>query len=68
MKKLLDYGIKVTLNCDNRTISNTTLTNEFCLLKEYFLVDKKELKQIYLNSVEAAFTNEEVKQKLREFA
>lgn len=39
VKKLIDYGIKVTINCDNRTLSNTTLTNEFCLLKQYFSVE-----------------------------
>ena len=63
----MDNGVRVSINCDNRTISNTDLNREFCLLKEYFGFEKEEFRKIYLNCVEAAFASESVKGKLKGF-
>ncbi|MEG0584401.1 MAG: adenosine deaminase, partial [Cetobacterium sp.] len=66
---ILDFykdGIKVTINTDNRTVSNTTLTNEYNTVKDNFKIDLEIYKNIYFNSVEAAFTNLEIKEKLKE--
>lgn len=66
---ILDFykdGIKVTINTDNRTVSNTTLTNEYNTIKDNFKIDLEIYKNIYFNSVEAAFTNLEIKEKLKE--
>ncbi|MGL5901195.1 MAG: adenosine deaminase, partial [Cetobacterium sp.] len=65
---LLDFykdGINVTINTDNRTVSNTTLTNEILVSKDNFNMDFEIYKNIYLTSVEAAFTTSEVKNKLK---
>ncbi|MGL4875070.1 MAG: adenosine deaminase, partial [Clostridium sp.] len=58
-------GINVTINTDNRTVSNTTLTNEILVSKDNFNMDFEIYKNIYLTSVEAAFTTSEVKNKLK---
>ncbi|MBC2852376.1 adenosine deaminase [Cetobacterium sp. 2G large] len=65
---ILDFhrdGIKVTINTDNRTVSNTTLTNEYHVIKENFEIDLDTYKNIYFNSVDAAFTDCQTKEKLK---
>lgn len=66
---LVDYlhqGIKVTINTDDPAIENTTISNEFALVEKYHNLTNEEIKEILLNSIDAAFTTEEVKQKLRQ--
>lgn len=60
-------GIKVTVNTDNRTVSNTTMTNECGVVSKEFNSSLEDYKQIYFNSVEAAFVDEETKGKLRSY-
>lgn len=58
-------GIKVTVNTDNRTVSNTTMTNEFNILLDEFHITYEDYKQIYYNSVNASFADLETKEKLK---
>jgi len=51
----LDYGLRVTLNTDNRTISNTTLTDEYMLAIELLGLDYPHIKNIILNGFKSAF-------------
>ncbi|GKX67881.1 adenosine deaminase [Inconstantimicrobium mannanitabidum] len=60
-------GIKVTLNTDNRTVSNIDMTHECGVLFNEFNMSEEDYKNIYLNSVEASFTDEATKQWLRSF-
>ncbi|MDN3020225.1 adenosine deaminase [Paenibacillus sp. BSR1-1] len=60
-------GIKVTVNTDNRTVSNTTMANECNIVFEEFNANYEEYKQIYINSVEASFADQETKEKLRKY-
>ena len=61
----LNDGINVTLNTDDMGIERTTLPKEFEYIKNSFgLTDEQETK-ILLNSIDAAFTTEEVKNDLR---
>ena len=60
-------GIKVTVNTDNRTVSDTTLTNEYDALFKEFKLTYEDYKNLYLNSVNASFANEEIKEKLRAY-
>ncbi|MGL5049519.1 MAG: adenosine deaminase [Fusobacteriaceae bacterium] len=57
-------GIKVTVNTDNRTVSNTTLSNEFDTLNTEFNINLEIYKNIYFTSIEAAFTDSTTKEKL----
>lgn len=66
VKELLKHGVKVTINTDDMTVSNTNLENEFNILKNIGLNDD-ELKQIALNSIDASFLNDDEKDQLRKF-
>ena len=54
-KKYFDEDIRVTLNTDNRLISNTTLTDEYLLAVETFNLTKKDLRTIIINGFKGAF-------------
>lgn len=66
-KKLLDLGVRVTLNTDNMTVSNTTLNKEYKIMKETFNLDKSDFLKLYRNSVDAAFLQQVSKNKLIKF-
>lgn len=58
-------GIKVTLNTDNRTVSNTNMTKEIEITANEFGIDYEDYKKIYYNSVEASFAEEDIKERLK---
>ena len=63
----MDYlkkGIKVTLNTDDMAIEGTTLSKEFSYMERDFNLTYEQEKIILINSVNAAFTSKEVKEKL----
>lgn len=64
-KRYLDKGIRVTLNTDNRLMSRTTVTNEMAHMIEAFSLSSKDVKTVLLNSVEAAFAPDSVRDELR---
>ncbi|MBM4403119.1 MAG: adenosine deaminase [Candidatus Cloacimonetes bacterium] len=51
----IDYGLRVTLNTDNRIISNTTLSDEYMLAVEKLGLDYSTIKNIILNGFKSAF-------------
>jgi len=51
----IDYGLRVTLNTDNRTISDTTVTDEFMLAIELLGLDYPTIKYVILNGFKSAF-------------
>ena len=60
-------GINVTVNTDNRTVSDTNMTKECEILLREFDITLEQYKQIYLNSVEAAFAPLETKEWLKKY-
>ena len=54
-KSYLDKDIRVTLNTDNRLISNTTLTDEYKLANDTFNLDAEQLRRIIINGFKSAF-------------
>ena len=64
VRRLLEAGAYVTLNCDNMTFSRTDMANEHAQLR-MIGVSNDELKKCTLRAIEAAFCSEEVKEKLR---
>ncbi|WP_413304019.1 adenosine deaminase [Bacillus sp. 1P10SD] len=60
-------GIKVTVNTDNRTVSDTTMAKECSIVFDEFNMSEEDYKKIYLDSVEACFASEETKAKLRKY-
>ncbi|MDP8202558.1 MAG: adenosine deaminase [Candidatus Tenebribacter burtonii] len=51
----LDYGLRVTLNTDNRLISDTTLTDEYMLAINELGLDYTDIKNIIINGFKSAF-------------
>ena len=66
IRKLMDAGVKVTVNTDNMTVSNVTLGSEFEKLIAAFGLTDDEIKNIARNSVNACFASEETKKELLE--
>lgn len=60
-------GIRVSVNTDNRTVSDTNMTKECNILLREFNITFEEYKEIYLNSVDAAFAPNETKEGLRKY-
>lgn len=58
-------GIKITVNTDNRTVSNTNLINEYDKLLKEFNITYEDYKGFYYNSVEASFADLKTKSKLK---
>ena len=54
-------GIPVTISTDNRTVSDTTMTNEIRCVQQALMMDEPMYHNIYQTSVAAAFASEEVK-------
>ena len=52
-----DQGIRVTLNTDNRLISNTTLTKEFLLAHDMFGLGLHDFREITIIAMKSAFLN-----------
>jgi len=66
IREYFSRGLKVTVNTDNRTVSNTTLTKEYELLQGQFGFTKEEFKEMNLAALEGAFASKGVKEKIRE--
>lgn len=65
IKKMLHMGMRVTLNSDDMTVSNTNLPHEYQLLEEKTALTPEEETTLYLNAVDAAFTTPDEKIRLR---
>lgn len=64
VRKLIEAGVKVTINTDNMMFSRTDMRYEHAMLKNIG-VSEAQLKQCTLNAVDAAFCDETTKEMLR---
>ena len=62
---LYKSGVNVTINTDNRTVSNTTLSKEYDLLKKNFPFTDKDFIMMNNYAIDAAFLNEDEKNELK---
>lgn len=58
IRRLFDMGVRVTVNTDNMTVSNTTLEREYAFLKKYYGFTDAELARMNEYAREAAFDYE----------
>ncbi len=63
IRKLVNAGAKVTINCDNMSYSRTSLLNEYRQLQAIGFTDE-ELYQCTHNAIEAAFCDDNTKAEL----
>lgn len=66
LAQYLEQGLRVTVNTDNRTVSGTTLTKEYQLLKEQFGLGEEQFKQMNLYALAGSFASGKVKEELRD--
>lgn len=64
IEQFFNDGINVTINTDNRTVSNTTMTNEVNIVLSNFKISYEDYKKIYYTSVNASFASDEIKEEL----
>ena len=64
IREFLDAGLLVTLNTDNRTVSNTNMTGEMELVTQEYGITEEELLQLCRNAVEVSFAGDQVKHRL----
>lgn len=55
IKELYDKGVLITINTDNRTVSNITLTREYEKLSKYFNFKIEDFKKMNINAIKASF-------------
>ena len=63
-KKLYDTGFNVTINTDNRLMSNTSMSREVLNLVDAFDFTEDQIRKITYNTVKAGFIDEKKKSKL----
>ncbi|CCF02781.1 Adenosine deaminase [Streptococcus macedonicus ACA-DC 198] len=61
---LKNAGAKITINTDNRTVSDTNLTKEYALFFKHFGVSVADFLAFNKNAIQASFTNEAQKAEL----
>lgn len=61
---LKNAGAKITINTDNRTVSDTNLTKEYALFVKHFGVSVADFLAFNKNAIQASFTNEAHKAEL----
>lgn len=65
IKKLIDAGVLVTINTDNRTVSNTSLEYEYDLLRQTFGFTDVDFFKFNINAINAAFLSSDEKEELK---
>ena len=66
IRRLMNKGVIVTVNSDNRSVSDTTALRDMNIVKKAFGLSDEAEKQMLINAVNSAFCTDEVKQKLLE--
>ena len=65
IKLLYDKGVKMSINTDNRTVSDITLNKEYENLVKYHHFGVDDFKKMNIMALDYAFLDEEWKIKLR---
>jgi adenosine deaminase len=64
VREFVKAGVLATINTDNRTVSNTSITKEIEFLNERFGVSEEELYQYQMNAVDVAFCDDAMKHEI----
>jgi len=55
VKFYYDFGVRITMNTDNRLITDTTVTKEFSLIQRHFDFTVSDIREIIVNGFKSAF-------------
>lgn len=64
IREFLDAGILVTINTDNRTVSNSSMTKELEFIQTVYKITDEEIMLLMENAIKTAFAKEDIKDKL----
>ena len=64
VQEFLEENLLVTINTDNRMVSQTTLEKEFAFLREQYAVTREQEVQMTKNAIEVAFASDAEKERL----
>lgn len=64
--KMLEFGLCVTVNTDNMTVSGTNLEHEFDLIQSVLGLNEKQAHRLTENSIDACFLSAREKETLKE--
>lgn len=64
LEKFVKKGIPVSINTDNRTVSNTTITKEIVLVRDNLHQSEDTILICMKNAVETAFADDDIKHRL----
>ena len=64
IREFLDAGLKVTLNTDNRMVSNSSLAKEMDFVQKHYGIMDEEIWKMTENAIEVSFAGDDVKQML----
>jgi adenosine deaminase len=64
VREFAKAGVPVTINTDNRTVSNTSITREMEFLNERFGISDEEFYQYQMNAVDVAFCDDAMKHEI----
>ena len=67
IREFLDAGLKVTINTDNRTVSNTTLSKELEFIERTYGIRDEELPLMMKNALDVAFADDAVKERMLKY-
>ena len=62
--KMKEAGARISINTDNRTVSDTDLTKEYALYHQHFQTKETDFYQHNVHAIQASFASEEEKQEL----
>jgi len=65
IKKLIEEGIRITVNTDDPGVSDTDLGRELALVQETFGLEAAHMETLLLNAAEGAFVSETGKEELK---
>lgn len=65
IRQLYKNGLKVTVNSDDPTMFNTSITQEYLQLIEKLNFSQDDVKQLMFNGIEASFMHEQTKEKTK---
>lgn len=65
IRRLMDAGVRVCVNTDNMTVSDTTLAKEWQHLIEAAHLNEEDIRRILRDTIEATFAPEKIKEQLR---
>ncbi len=57
-----DFGVRVTINTDNRLVTNTTVTDEYMLWIKHFDVGISDVREVIVNGFKSAFQSYRTRQ------